>query len=112
MYEHQSEPILDRQQFLVRVLRHGGASVALLAASLAAGTVGYHVLAGLRWIDAFLNASMILSGMGPIGELDSPEGKLFAACFALYSGVVFVVTAGVLVTPFLHRLLHYLHLAR
>jgi hypothetical protein len=112
MYEHHSEPILSRQQFLARVLRHGGASVALVAASLAAGTVGYHVLAGLRWIDAFLNASMILSGMGPVGQLHGPEGKLFASCFALYSGIVFVVTTGVLVTPFLHRLLHHLHLAK
>ena len=110
MYEHRREPLLDRSRFLRRVARHGFVSFLLVGASLLLGTVGYHVAAGLGWLDAFLNASMILTGMGPVSDLNTPAAKLFAACFALYSGVVFLVAATVLIAPVLHRLLHRLHL--
>ena len=110
MYEHRREPLLDRSRFLRRVARHGFVSFLLVGASLLLGTVGYHVAAGLGWLDAFLNASMILTGMGPVSDLTTPAAKLFAACFALYSGVVFLVAATVLLAPVLHRLLHRLHL--
>jgi hypothetical protein len=110
MYEHRREPLLDRSRFLQRLARHGLVSFLLVGASLLVGTVGYHLAAGLGWLDAFLNASMILTGMGPVSELATPAAKLFAACFALYSGVVFVAAATVLLAPVLHRLLHRLHL--
>ena len=110
MYEHRSEPLLDRPRFLQRVARHGFVSFLLAGFSLLLGTAGYHFAAGLGWLDAFLNASMILTGMGPVNDLTTPAAKLFAACFALYSGVVFLVAATVLIAPILHRLLHRLHL--
>ena len=110
MYEHRRQPLLDRPRFLQRVARHGLVSFLLVGFSLLIGTVGYHLAAGLGWLDAFLNASMILTGMGQINGLTTPAGKLFAACYALYSGVVFLVAATVLIAPLLHRLLHRLHL--
>jgi len=84
--------------------------LALLGASLGLGTLGYHVFAGFLWIDAFLNASMILTGMGPVGELTTVPGKLFASGYALFSGVVFVALVGVVIAPLFHRFLHRFHL--
>lgn len=94
------------------MLRHGGAALLAIAVSLAAGTVGYHALGDLAWVDAFENASMILGGMGPVDPITRTSGKLFASFYALYSGVVFLVVAGLLFTPVLHRLLHHFHLER
>ena len=82
----------------------------VVAVSLAIGTVGYHSLAGLDWIDALLNAAMILTGMGPVSPLSSPGAKVFASAYALFSGIVFLVSVGILVTPLLHRLMHRFHL--
>lgn len=112
MYEHHSAPLLSRRQFWRRMLRHGGAAVAAIGVSLAAGTVGYHVLGNLEWVDAFENASMILGGMGPVDPIASVAGKLFASFYALYSGVFFLLIAGLLFTPVVHRLLHHFHLER
>ena len=109
MYEHRREPVLAREQFLRRVGRHGGISLVVIVVSLAAGTVGYHVFARLGWIDAFLNASMILTGMGPVDAMPTPAAKLFASLYALYSGIVFIATTGILLAPFVHRMLHRLH---
>jgi hypothetical protein len=109
VYEHHREPVLNRQQFLRRVTRHGTISLAIVLFSLAFGTVGYHVLGRLSWIDAILNAAMILTGMGPANPLVSWQAKLFATFFALYSGIVFIAAAGILTAPFLHRMLHRLH---
>ncbi len=111
MYEHHREPLLGRAQFLRRLSRHGLLCLGIVASSLAIGAVGYHVTAGLAWIDAFLNASMILTGMGPVNAMTTDASKLFAAFFALYSGVVFVATIGILVAPVLHRMLHRMHLS-
>jgi hypothetical protein len=88
------------------------ASVALLidAGSLAVGVVGYHVFEGLSWIDALLNASMILGGMGPVNAIHTTAGKLFASFYAIYSGLIFLVVAGVLLAPVIHRFLHRFHL--
>ena len=83
----------------------------VVAASLLVGMWGYHSLERMSWIDAFANASMILSGMGPLGELHSNGGKLFAGFYALYSGLLLIVAAGVLLAPALHRFLHSMHLA-
>jgi len=112
MYEHRSAPLLPRRQFRLRLLQHGGAALAAIAISLAAGTVGYHTLGGLPWVDALENASMILGGMGPVDPIASTAGKLFASFYALYSGIVFLVIAGLLFSPLLHRMLHRFHLER
>ncbi|HXY55229.1 MAG TPA: hypothetical protein VEM40_11235 [Nitrospirota bacterium] len=85
-------------------------ALTIVLASLAAGIAGYHYFEGLPWMDAFVNAAMILGGMGPVNELHTTAGKLFAGCYALYSGMVFLVAAGVLFAPVVHRFLHHFHL--
>ena len=80
--------------------------------SLTGGTLGFHVLSRQLWVDAFLNASMLLGGMGPVGDLGPTAGKLFAAGYALYAGLVFLVVAGLLVTPVFHWVLHRFHMER
>ena len=112
MYEHHREPVLDAGRFLRRVRRHGAMSVILVVFSLGLGTLGYHVFGRLEWIDAFLNASMILTGMGPVDPMQTPGAKLFASFYALYSGIVFVSTAAILLAPFVHRMLHRFHAER
>ena len=110
MYEHHSSPLIARRLFWRRMATHGGAAVAVIAVSLGAGTVGYHLLGALAWVDALENASMILGGMGPVDPIASTAGKLFASFYALYSGVVFLFVAGLMVAPVFHRLLHHFHL--
>jgi hypothetical protein len=110
MFEHRRQPLLTTEEFLRRVLQHFGLAAIILACSLAIGIVGYRVLERMPWVDATLNAAMILGGMGPVGELHSTAGKLFAAAYALYSGVVFLVVVGVLFAPTVHRALHRFHL--
>jgi hypothetical protein len=110
MYEHRAAPLLPRTAFLRRLARHGGIALALVSVSLAIGIVGYHVLEGLPWIDALLNAAMILGGMGPVDQVHTAAGKIFAAFYALYSGLIVLVIAGVLFAPLLHRFLHRFHL--
>jgi len=90
--------------------RSAAAALGLIGGSLAVGVVGYHASAGLGWIDSLLNASMILSGMGPVSPLHGTAAKLFAAFYALFSGVVFIASVGVMVAPIAHRLLHRFHL--
>ncbi len=89
---------------------YAGFSLLILAFSLCVGTLGYHAFGRLPWTDAFLNASMILTGMGPVDRMDTEAGKLFAAFYALYSGVAFLTLAGVLFAPVYHRFLHKFHL--
>ena len=108
MYEHHRQPLLPLRRYLLRVLKHVGLSATLIGGSLLIGIIGYHGLAGLGWLDAFLNASMILSGMGPVDPLTTPMAKLFAGCYALFSGIVFIASAGLVMAPFLHRVLHRL----
>lgn len=110
MYERKSQPLLERKAFARRIGRTFFAAAMVVLASLAAGVVGYHITEGLAWIDALLNASMILGGMGPVNALHTTAGKLFASLYALYAGIVFIVTTGILVAPFLHRFLHRFHL--
>jgi hypothetical protein len=83
---------------------------AAVTVALAIGIIGYHEIAGLPWIDALLDASMILGGMGPVNPLKTNAAKLFASFYALFSGLFFIVTTGILLAPFLHRLLHHFHL--
>jgi len=111
MFEHHKEPLLNRKEFISRLLRHLGFGSMILSLSLGIGTAGYHILGKLRWIDAFLNASMILTGMGPVNQLETDGGKLFAAFYALFSGVAFLTFVGVLFAPIYHRFLHRFHLS-
>ena len=110
MYEHASEPLLPRRAFTLRVLRHAALASLLLAGSLGVGVLGYAFLDHLPWIDAFVNASMILGGMGPVDPMTNDAAKFFAGVYALYSGVIFLISVGVIFAPVLHRLLHKLHL--
>jgi hypothetical protein len=109
MFEHRSEPILPRRLFLRRLSRHGLLAALIVFASLMLGILGYRVFEQMGWIDAILNAAMILSGMGPASVLKTFGGKLFAAVFALYSALVLLVVGGVLLAPVAHRLLHHFH---
>src|SRR5690242_12740356 len=110
MYEHRNEPLLSHWAFLRRMASHGGFALVLVLISLGIGMLGYHLLEGLSWLDALVNASMLLGGMGPVNALHSDAGKLFASFYALYSGLIFLVIAGVLLAPVLHRILHHFHL--
>jgi hypothetical protein len=111
MYEHHKQPLAKRSVFAKRLALNGVIGLILLAFSLGMGMIGYHFLEGLSWIDALLNASMILGGMGPVAPLQTAAGKLFASFYALYSGVVLLAAVGILVTPIYHRFLHRFHLA-
>lgn len=110
MYERRGEALLPREAFLRRLGGHAIVGAGILAGSLSVGVLGYHMLEGLPWIDALLNASMILGGMGPVDTLHTPVGKLFASLYALCSGLVALVVAGVVGAPFIHRFLHHFHL--
>jgi hypothetical protein len=112
MYEHYKQPLLSNPQFLVRMLRHGGLALILVGCSLAGGVLGFHYFSHLLWIDSLLNAAMLLGGMGPIGEMGSTGGKLFASFFALYAGLIFIASSAILLTPVFHRLMHKFHLAQ
>ncbi len=109
MFEHHKEPLLTRFEFALRMFRHALVFVAMVCAALGIGVLGYHAFEGMPWIDATLNASMILGGMGPVNELHSNAGKLFASGYALFSGLFFVAAMGVLFVPVVHRLLHRFH---
>ncbi|MBL8993068.1 MAG: hypothetical protein JNM63_06990 [Spirochaetia bacterium] len=105
-YEHRSEPILAPLQFYRRVAVHAVLSTAIVSFSLGIGVAGYHFIEGFSWVDAFHNASMILSGMGPANEIHSSAGKIFASLYALFSGMIFLVSVGFLAAPVVHRILH------
>ena len=110
MYEHRHQPLLSHRRYLDRVRSHVLGALALLVLTLAVGMSGYHWLEGQTWIDAYLNASMILGGMGPVAELHTTGGKLFAGSYALFAGLVFVLAIGVVLAPVLHRAMHRFHL--
>jgi hypothetical protein len=110
MYEKRKHHLLAWPQFLRRAGRHLVFAIAIIVFAVGLGTVGYHTFGRLDWIDAFLNASMILSGMGPVDPMATSAGKLFAAFYALASGLVFLGIAGVVAAPWIHRLYHWMHL--
>jgi hypothetical protein len=110
MYEHRRRPLLSARGFARRVGWHFLSGMAILALVLFAGVAGYHFLGGLGWIDALLNASMILGGMGPVDRLESAPAKVFASGYALFSGLAFIGVASLMIAPFAHRILHRLHL--
>jgi uncharacterized membrane protein YraQ (UPF0718 family) len=111
VYERRADPPISTRRFVRRMLRHARYGAAIVFLSLAIGTAGFHWLAAEAPLDALLNAAMLLGGMGPVGDLSGigAAGKLFAAAFALYAGLVFLIVAGLLVTPVFHRVLHYFH---
>jgi len=110
MYEHKRHSLLPWPRFIKRASRHLLVGVAIVAVADGIGTLGYHIAGDLGWLDSFLNASMILSGMGPVDHLDTAAGKLFAALYALFSGVVFIGVMGVVLAPWAHRMLHVVSL--
>lgn len=110
MFGSNPIPLASRAVFFGRLFRSLLRSVVLIALSLAFGVAGYHWIAGLAWVDALLNASMILGGMGPVDTLTTVPSKIFASCYALFSGLVLVAATGLVLGPVLHRILHKLHL--
>lgn len=109
MYEARTHRPLDRRRFLRRLAAHAASASALVAGSLGLGMAGYEYFEGLAWRDAFLNTAMLLGGMGPVDAPRTNGGKIFAGVYALYAGLAFIVFAGLIVAPFLHRLLHKFH---
>jgi hypothetical protein len=111
MYERKTEKFLTRAQFRKRVLKHFLIALYLVVGALSIGVLGYYITEPkLGWLDALLNASMILGGMGPVDHVDKPAAKIFASFYALFSGIMFITVASVLTAPFAHRLIHYFHL--
>lgn len=109
MFESKGEDLLSRRDFYARLLRSFSFALAALLVSLAVGMSGYHYIESMPWIDAFANASMILSGMGPLAQMNTFGGKLFAGCYALYSGIALIGAMGVILAPMFHRFLHRFH---
>jgi len=110
MFEHRKEPLLPRRAFYARLARSAGIGFLMVLISLSIGIMGYHYFEDLPWIDAFANAAMILSGMGPLSTLQTNSGKLFAGCYALFSGLAFIIIMGLIFAPVVHRFLHKFHL--
>jgi len=110
MFENHQEPLLNRRQFFLRALKYFFISMGILAFSLSIGIFGYHYFDGLSWVDSLLNASMILTGMGPVDTMKTNGVKLFASCYAIYSGIAFQTVFAVLLAPAVHRFIHIIHL--
>lgn len=109
MFEHHKQPLATREVFIKRMVKCAALAVVIAGVSLLIGILGYHYFEQLSWIDSLLNASMILSGMGPVVILKTSLGKLFASFYALFSGMVFLVTVGIIIAPIVHRFLHIFH---
>ena len=107
---HHYRPLLSRKAYALRFARSASLALSILVVSLGIGMLGYHGFEGQSWLDSFLNASMILAGMGPANELHTSGGKVFAGCYAIFSGVVFLSMTAVLLAPLAHRFLHRMHL--
>ena len=110
MFEHRTQPLLPRKVYYRRIARHAALGLLVIAGALTVGMTGYHVFERLPWIDAFVNAAMILSGMGPVATLQTDAGKIFAGCYALFSGLALVAVLGIIFAPVVHRSLHKFHL--
>ena len=109
MYEHKNEPLISSAHFMQRIRNNFLLSVLLILGSLLIGVWGFHVLCNLSWDDALLNASMLLSGMGPVDKPPTTSGKVFASFYALYSGLLLVLATGLIISPFVHRIMHKFH---
>lgn len=109
-FEHKKQQIAPLSIFMRRMWRYNVFAFSLVIVSVGIGTIGYHILGSISWIDSFHMACMILTGMGPVIEMKSDEAKLFSSFYALYSGVAFLSITAVFFAPIIHRLLHILHL--
>ena len=109
MYEPKHHKLLTHAEFYARMAMHLGVAILLLAFSLVIGMIGYVSTEGVEWIDAFLNSAMLLGGMGEVDPLKTSGGKLFAGCYALYAGLVFIVCVAIVLTPVIHRVMHHFH---
>jgi len=112
MYEPIIHPPITADRFIMRMLRHVAVAVLLLVVSIVIGMVGYEYFEQLSWRSAFLNSAMLLGGMGPVDAPHSDGGKLFAGLYALYAGLVFIVVAGLILAPLVHRVMHKFHWAQ
>jgi hypothetical protein len=110
MFEHKSEKMLPRRKFLLRVIKYALFSTSLVIVSLLIGLLGYSQTEGMSWIDSFLNAAMLMGGMGPVQVLHTEAGKLFAGVYALYCGMILLIAVGIALTPVVHRFYHHFHL--
>jgi hypothetical protein len=108
-FEHRGQPVVSRLKFVQRMLIAMAMWVILTFAGLAIGIAGYAGFEGMSFVDAFVNAAMILSGMGPLGELKTTAGKIFAGWYAIFSGLIIVIATGVVLAPIFHRVLHHFH---
>lgn len=112
MYEPIIHPPIPPKRFVRRMLRHAAAAIALLILSIVIGMAGYEHFEQLSWRSAFLNSAMLLGGMGPVDAPQTDGGKLFAGLYALYAGLAFLVVAGLILAPLVHRIMHKFHWAR
>ena len=112
MFERRSQALLQHRAFLWRLAASAAIGVAVIAVSLFVGMLGYHVFENLSWLDAFLNAAMLLGGMGPIEQPQTPAGKLFAGLYSLYCGLAVILIAGIMFAPVVHRFMHRFHLEK
>ena len=110
MFEHRHEKLLPRHLFLRRLAKYALISLGIIITSLVIGMIGYHVFEGFSWVDSFLNAAMLMGGMGPVGTLHTDAGKVFAGTYALYCGLVVLVAIAIFAAPIFHRFLHHFHL--
>lgn len=110
MFEKKHEPLAPKSVFIMRLVRSSIFGLLSIATALYIGMLGYHFFEKMAWVDAFVNASMILSGMGPLGSLNTSAGKIFAGCYALFSGLAFILIIAVIFSPVLHRFFHKWHL--
>jgi hypothetical protein len=108
-FDQVSEPVASHVAFAGRMFVNIIAAAMIIGLALGGGMYGYHTLEGLSWLDSFLNAAMLLGGMGPVDAMHPDAGKIFAGAYALASGLLFVLVAGVVLAPVLHRVLHALH---
>ena len=109
MYEPKQHPPISHTKFIKRMLLHAACALLLLCISLIIGMVGYVYFERLDWHSAFLNAAMLLGGMGPVDAPHTDAGKLFAGFYALYAGLIFLVIVGLFLAPVVHRLMHQFH---
>lgn len=108
-FERRGQPLASRRKFLVRMSVAVGLWMFLTSAGLAIGIAGYAAFEGMSLVDAYVNAAMILSGMGPVGELKTTAGKIFAGSYAIFSGLIIVIASGFVLAPIFHRILHRFH---
>jgi hypothetical protein len=110
MFENKKQQLAPRPIYLKRMAKSFMTGMAIITVCLLIGVFGYHYTAGIAWLDSLHNASMILSGMGPVVEIRTVTGKLFSSIYALFSGIIFISTIGLILAPTIHRFFHKIHL--